>query len=140
MFNTYCLFFSRSVFPLFAAAARHRRGTAVHLVMSCSFLFASQLTHPPTISLMAQKTFCETPVAAASLAQVHRATTHDGRDVAVKVQYLDMHERFDGDFVTMIALMDAATYLFKEFNFGFVGLSSLAVVNHRLHSLSITYS
>ncbi len=45
-------------------------------------------------------TFDDTPVAAASIAQVHRATTTDGRDVAVKVLRPNIEEAFARDIAT----------------------------------------
>ena len=42
----------------------------------------------------------ETPVGAASIAQVHRATTLDGRDVAVKVMRPGIREKFERDLQT----------------------------------------
>jgi predicted unusual protein kinase regulating ubiquinone biosynthesis (AarF/ABC1/UbiB family) len=41
--------------------------------------------------------FDETPAAAASIGQVHRAVWHDGRDVAVKVQYPGAEEALRSD-------------------------------------------
>jgi ubiquinone biosynthesis protein len=43
------------------------------------------------------ESFDPTPLAAASLAQVHEATTHDGRRVAVKVQRPAIHEQLQSD-------------------------------------------
>jgi ubiquinone biosynthesis protein len=52
--------------------------------------------------------FDATPLAAASLAQVHRATTQDGRPVAVKVQRPSIHEQLRSD---VRILMRAAALL-----------------------------
>ncbi|NNL67709.1 MAG: AarF/ABC1/UbiB kinase family protein [Myxococcales bacterium] len=45
--------------------------------------------------------FDETPLASASLAQVHRARLRDGRDAAVKVQYPDIEEIIRTDLANM---------------------------------------
>ena len=49
------------------------------------------------------------PVAAASIGQVHRAVTHDGVDVAVKVQYPGVHEAIESD-------LDAAEVMYAMFS------------------------
>lgn len=46
-------------------------------------------------------TFEESPVASASLGQVHVATTHDGRKVAVKVQHIGVEAMSKGDLKTI---------------------------------------
>ena len=45
--------------------------------------------------------FAEEPLASASIGQVHRATTHDGREVAVKVQYPGVAEAIHADLKNM---------------------------------------
>ncbi|WP_298838613.1 AarF/ABC1/UbiB kinase family protein [uncultured Roseobacter sp.] len=45
------------------------------------------------------------PVAAASIGQVHRATTVDGREVAVKVQYPGVRRSIDSDVANVALLM-----------------------------------
>lgn len=65
----------------------------------------------------------DVPVAAASIGQVHRAVTHDGRDVAVKVQYPGVGDAIESD-------LDAAEVMYAMFSSMMLkGLDAKALVD-----------
>ena len=64
--------------------------------------------------LEAYASFDEAPMASASLVQVHRAVTHDGHEVAVKVQYPDIARALKADLDNlgaMVTVVSASTRL-----------------------------
>lgn len=56
------------------------------------------------------------PVAAASLAQVHRATRLDGREVAVKVQYPEIAALVRSDLASLRLLFRTVSFLERDFD------------------------
>lgn len=64
--------------------------------------------------------FDKQPVAAASIAQVHRACLKDGREVAVKIQYPRLQQQFRIDIATMDILSQALAWLFPDYQFQWI--------------------
>ena len=54
------------------------------------------------------------PIAAASIGQVHRAVTHDGRELAIKVQYPGVRESIDSDIDNVALLLRMSGLLPRE--------------------------
>jgi len=61
--------------------------------------------------------FSRKPIASASIAQVHRARTKDGRDVAVKVQYRDIDRVVETDLRNLGLLVKILARIEKNFDF-----------------------
>ncbi len=57
--------------------------------------------------------FAAEPIASASLAQVHKARLHDGREVAVKVQYVDIERTAKVDLNTIQRLVKIIGFIFR---------------------------
>jgi ubiquinone biosynthesis protein len=58
--------------------------------------------------------FCEIPLAAATIAQVHEATLHDGRHVAVKVQRPDLEALISTDIAALTYLVALGERIFPR--------------------------
>ncbi len=63
------------------------------------------------------KHFDFAPLAAASIGQVHRAQTRDGRDLAIKVQYPGVRESIDSDVDNVAGLLRLSGLLPREMDF-----------------------
>ncbi|MFS7969638.1 putative ABC-type Cd(2+) transporter [Helianthus anomalus] len=59
----------------------------------------------------------EQPIAAASIAQVHRALLKDHQEVVLKIQYPGLKDRMKMDIATMSLLAKCVTWFFPEYRF-----------------------
>ena len=66
------------------------------------------------------KEFDVNPVAAASLAQVFKGVTHDSETVAVKTQYIDLRDRYEGDIWTIQFLLKLVACIHPKFKLAWI--------------------
>jgi aarF domain-containing kinase len=83
-------------------------------IESIQALFISDLGRPISSIF---SSFDLEPIGVASLAQVHKATLLDGREVAVKIQHPALQEFSTIDIRTVGALTKVIAYVFPEFEF-----------------------
>ena len=102
--------------------------------MNLDILFKEDFNQTPD-AMFAE--FDRHPIAAASMAQLHRATTHHGERVAIKVQYIDLRERYDGDIATLKILLRIVAKVHPTFHFCWV--SSKCKSRRMLFDKSSTY-
>ncbi|XP_062006416.1 uncharacterized protein LOC133723571 isoform X2 [Rosa rugosa] len=62
----------------------------------------------------------EQPLAAASIAQVHKAVLKDHQAVAIKVQYPGLEQQMKLDTTTMYFISKSITWFFPEYRFGWL--------------------
>ena len=74
-----------------------------------------------------------TPIAAASLAQVHRAVDTRGRDVAVKVQYPHLAKQLRMDLKVIQASFAVSDYFFPDVALGWMYPECEAALTAEVH-------
>lgn len=76
--------------------------------------------------------FDEEPIAAASIAQVHRGILKDHQDVAVKVQYPGLEQQMRIDITTMSFLSKSIAWVFPEYRFDWMVLEFEKAISSEL--------
>ena len=81
-------------------------------------LLAVEFPSVPFSELFAS--FSPTPIASASIAQVHRATLPDGTPVAVKVQHQSLRKEFASDLLAHLMVLRATEFFFPRFHLSWI--------------------
>ncbi|RZC74897.1 hypothetical protein C5167_050383 [Papaver somniferum] len=80
--------------------------------------------------------FDEEPIAAASIAQVHRGVLKDHQDEAVKVQYPGLEQQMRIDITTMSFLSKSIVWVFPEYRFDWMVLEFEKAISSELSELN----